>query len=79
MALHYAYRREAPAPEEAAALEEAVRWACQTVVDNEDYFMSAQVDPGVRAPVAPRTMLIGRNEPVLQHMTLALRRVLGKA
>jgi phenylpropionate dioxygenase-like ring-hydroxylating dioxygenase large terminal subunit len=78
-ALHYAYRRTAPLPDEVAELEEQVRWACQTVVDNEDYFMSAQVDPGVRAPVAPATMLIGRNEPVLQHMTLALRRVLGKA
>ncbi|MGH3253496.1 MAG: aromatic ring-hydroxylating oxygenase subunit alpha [Trebonia sp.] len=77
MALHYAYRREPPSTDEAAALEEAVRWACQTVVDGEDYAMCAQIDPGLRAPVAPATMVIGRNEPVLQHHTLALRRTLG--
>lgn len=76
MALHYAYRREAPAPDEAAALEEAVRWACQTVVDGEDYWMCSTIDPGLRAPVAPKSFLIGRNEPVLQHLTLALRRVM---
>jgi choline monooxygenase len=79
MALHYAYRREAPAPDEAAGLEEAVRWACQTVVDAEDYAMCAQIDPGLRAPVAPQAFVIGRNEPVLQHLTLALRRALADA
>jgi choline monooxygenase len=78
-ALHYAYRREVPLPEEAAELEEQVRWACQTVVDAEDYAMCATIDPGLTAPVTSRTMLIGRNEPVLQHHTLALRRVLGQA
>jgi phenylpropionate dioxygenase-like ring-hydroxylating dioxygenase large terminal subunit len=77
VALHYAYRREAPAPEEAAAVEESVRWACQTVVDGEDYWMCSTIDPGLRAPVAPDSFLIGRNEPVLQHLTLALRRVMG--
>jgi phenylpropionate dioxygenase-like ring-hydroxylating dioxygenase large terminal subunit len=79
VALHYAYRREAPAPEEAAALEEAVRWACKTVVDGEDYAMCAQIDPALRAPVVPQSFIIGRNEPVLQHLTLALRRVLAAA
>jgi nitrite reductase/ring-hydroxylating ferredoxin subunit len=79
VALHYAYRRQAPEPGEAAAMEEAVRWACQTVVDAEDYAMCAQIDPGLRAPVAPRSFIIGRNEPVLQHHTLALRRVLAAA
>lgn len=79
LALHYAYRREAPAPEEADELAQAVRWACQTVVDGEDYAMCAQIDPALRAPVAPQSFLIGRNEPLLQHHVLALRRVLAAA
>jgi choline monooxygenase len=78
-ALHYAYRKAAVLPEEAEELAEQVRWACQTVVDQEDYAMCAGIDPGLRAPVVPRSMVIGRNEPVLQHMTLAQRRVLGQA
>jgi hypothetical protein len=77
VAMHYAYRSTAPAPEEAKELEEQVRWACQTVVDNEDYAMAARAGAGLRAPFTPKTLVFGRNEPVMQHMALGLRRALG--
>jgi phenylpropionate dioxygenase-like ring-hydroxylating dioxygenase large terminal subunit len=78
VALHYAYRRELPASEqEAKELEEAVRWACQTVVDNEDYEMATRAGLGLRSPFVPKTLVFGRNEPVMQHMALTLRRVLA--
>ena len=76
VALHHAYRRQAPTPQEAKDLEEQVRWACQTVVDNEDYAMAARAGAGLRAPFLPQSLVFGRNEPVMQHMALGLRRVL---
>lgn len=76
VAMHYAYRREAVSPGEAEEVEKEIRWACQTVVDNEDYAMAAQVGAALRAPFAPETLVFGRNEPVMQHMALTLRRAL---
>jgi phenylpropionate dioxygenase-like ring-hydroxylating dioxygenase large terminal subunit len=78
VALHYAYRREPPAsPEEEKELEEQIRWACHTVVDNEDYAMAARAGLGLRSPFTPKTLVFGRNEPVMQHMASTLRRTLG--
>ncbi|HEY8527069.1 MAG TPA: aromatic ring-hydroxylating dioxygenase subunit alpha [Acidimicrobiales bacterium] len=77
VALHYAYRKEPPAPDEVAELEEKVRWTCQTVVDGEDYAMAERAGLGLRSPFRPDTLVFGRNEPVMQHMALALRRTLG--
>lgn len=80
VSVHFAYRKEAPAtPEEAKELEEQVRWACQTVVDNEDYRMATRAGQGLRAPFKPKTLVFGRNEPVMQHMAITLRRTLGQA
>ncbi|WP_232425138.1 aromatic ring-hydroxylating oxygenase subunit alpha [Pseudofrankia inefficax] len=80
VALHYAYRRELPASDqEAKELEEAVRWACQTVVDKEDYEMATRAGLGLRSPFVPKTLVFGRNEPVMQHMARTLRRVLAEA
>ncbi|MDT3443257.1 MULTISPECIES: aromatic ring-hydroxylating dioxygenase subunit alpha [unclassified Pseudofrankia] len=80
VALHYAYRRELPdSPQEAKELEEAVRWACQTVVDKEDYEMATRAGLGLRSPFVPKTLVFGRNEPVMQHMARTLRQVLGSA
>lgn len=79
VAIHYAYRKDPPAtPEEAKELEEAVRWACETVVDKEDYEMAARAGVGVRSPFRPKTLVFGRNEPVMQKMALTLRRVLDR-
>lgn len=79
VAMHYAYRRTAPAgPAEAAKLEQEIRWACQTVVDQEDYAMAAKVGAALRAPYTPQTLVFGRNEPVMQHLTVSLRRALGQ-
>lgn len=77
VALHYAYRREVPAADEAKELQEQVHWACRTVVDGEDYAMAARAGLGLRSVFRPPTLVFGRNEPVMQHMALTLRRVLG--
>ncbi len=78
VALHQAYRREPPADEqEVKELEEQIRWACRTVVDNEDYAIAARADTGLRSPFTPKTLVFGRNEPVMQHMAVNLRRALG--
>jgi phenylpropionate dioxygenase-like ring-hydroxylating dioxygenase large terminal subunit len=78
VALHYAYHRNPPtSDEEKKALEEQVLWACQTVVDGEDYAIAQRTEPGLHSPSAPKTLVFGRNEPVMQRMALALRRTLG--
>jgi hypothetical protein len=78
VALHYAYRQEIPDSEpERKELEEMVRFACQSVVDGEDYRMAELTQRSLHSPSAPRTLVFGRNEPVMQSMALTLRRVLG--
>jgi phenylpropionate dioxygenase-like ring-hydroxylating dioxygenase large terminal subunit len=79
VALHYAYRRQAPAPEEVEDLAEQVRWACKTVVDGEDYAMATRAGLGLRSVFRPQTLVFGRNEPVMQHMATTLRRTLGQS
>jgi phenylpropionate dioxygenase-like ring-hydroxylating dioxygenase large terminal subunit len=78
VALHYAYRQEIPGSEaERTELEEMVRFACQSVVDGEDYRMAELTQRSLYSPSAPQTLVFGRNEPVMQSMALTLRRVLG--
>ena len=78
VALHHAYRRELPATDdEKKELEEQVYWACRTVVDGQDYAMAERADPGLRSPFAPKSLVFGRNEPVMQKMAITLRRTLG--
>jgi hypothetical protein len=78
VALHYAYRQEIPDTEaERKELEELVRFACQSVVDGEDYRMAELTERSLHSPSAPKTLVFGRNEPVMQHMALTLRRVLA--
>lgn len=76
-ALHYAYARDVPDDEtERKELEEAVRYACRTVVDGEDYRMAELSQRALKSPSAPKTLVYGRNEPVMQRMAATLRRVL---
>ncbi len=78
VALHHAYHRDPPtSDEEKKALEEQVLWACQTVVDGEDYAIAERTEPGLHSPSAPKTLVFGRNEPVMQSMALAIRRAIG--
>lgn len=79
-ALHYAYLREVPEDEvERKELEEAIRFACQSVVDAEDYRMAEFSQLALKSPSAPKTLVYGRNEPVMQHLAKALHRVLGES
>ncbi|MBO0727756.1 MAG: aromatic ring-hydroxylating dioxygenase subunit alpha [Acidimicrobiaceae bacterium] len=78
VALHYAYHKNPPtAEDEKKALEEQVFFACQSVVDGEDYAVAARTEPGLHSPSAPKTLVFGRNEPVMQRMALAIRRTIG--
>jgi phenylpropionate dioxygenase-like ring-hydroxylating dioxygenase large terminal subunit len=78
VALHHAYHKNPPvSDEEKKALEEQVLWACQTVVDGEDYAIATRTEPGLHSPSAPKTLIFGRNEPVMQRMALTLRRTIG--
>jgi choline monooxygenase len=78
VALHFAYTRELPTSEqERKDLEEQVFWACRTVVDGQDYAVAERTAPGLYSPSAPKTLVFGRNEPVMQHMAIALRRAIG--
>jgi choline monooxygenase len=80
VAIHHAYHKDPPSSdEERKALEEQVLWACQTVVDGEDYAIAERTEPGLHSPSAPKTLVFGRNEPVMQAMALALRRTLGQS
>ncbi len=77
VSLHYTYQREPPKSEdERKRVGDQVYWACQSVVDKEDYAVAARTEPGLRSPSAPETLVFGRNEPVMQHMARTLRRVL---
>jgi choline monooxygenase len=78
VSLHYAYRKEIPESAEARKqLDESVRYGCQTIVDAEDYRTAEAQYRSLRAPFGPKTVLIGRNEPIVQHMHRASRRAVG--
>ncbi len=67
-ALHVTYVREQPnSGEDIARLESAILHGCENVVQNEDFWVTALAEDGMRAPAAAPTFVIGRNEPALQH------------
>lgn len=67
-ALHATYISQEPeTDEEMKALQEAVRFGCEDVIDAEDLWVTARSEPGLHAPAAPRSLLFGRNEPAVQH------------
>lgn len=76
--IHAVYVREQPATdEERAALDAAVQFGCETVVNGEDLWITGQSEPGLRAPASPGHVLFGRNEPVVQHFHTRYREQIG--
>ena len=67
-ALHATYvAREPETDEELKALEEAVYFGCEMIINREDLWVTARSLPGFRAEAAPRSVIFGRNEPAVQH------------
>jgi len=66
--LHITYAADVPEDEAGrTALDERIRFGCEDVVENEDFWITSQAEPGMRAPGTPETFVFGRNEPALQH------------
>ncbi len=67
-ALHVTYmHQQARTGEELQRLDKAIQHGCENVVQKEDFWVTAQSEAGMRAPAAPATFVLGRNEPALQH------------
>ncbi len=80
VSLHYAYGKELPDSEqEREELAQKVLFACKTVVDDEDFRVAERTEPWIHSPSMPKTLVFGRNEPVMQHMALKYRDALGLA
>lgn len=66
--VHAVYLREEPTDdEELKKLEEAIRFGCEDIVDAEDFWVTSQTIPGMRAPARQPHLVFGRNEPAVQH------------
>lgn len=65
--VHTAYMRPGLDEENAKRLAEMAPWICDTVVDGEDFWVAARTEPGISTGLVD-SVLLGRNEPALQHM-----------
>jgi phenylpropionate dioxygenase-like ring-hydroxylating dioxygenase large terminal subunit len=77
VAIHFSYLRHQPATEaEREKALEDLRFACLTIVDNQDFRVNESTLPGIRHGAAPKTFTFGRNEPCAQYwhrqMSLAM-------
>jgi choline monooxygenase len=74
--VHTAYLRPGLSDEERAKAVDMAPWICETVVDGEDFWVAGRTEPGLRSGLVD-TVVIGRNEPALQHLHLGFRAALG--
>jgi hypothetical protein len=66
--IHAVYVREEPATdEELKKLDAAILFGCEDIVNAEDFWVTGQTIPGMRAPGRPDHLVFGRNEPAVQH------------
>lgn len=65
--LHTAYVRPGLAEAVRSKAAEQIEWICKGVVDAEDFWVAARTEPGLRTGLM-KSMVIGRNEPALQHL-----------
>ena len=76
--MHAVYVAEQPAREEdRKALDEAIFFGCEVVVNGEDLWVTGQSELGMRAPAAADHVVFGRNEPAVQHFHDHFRRAIG--
>jgi phenylpropionate dioxygenase-like ring-hydroxylating dioxygenase large terminal subunit len=77
--IHAVYVKGMPeTDEERKQLDAAVWFGCETIVNGEDYWVTGQSEPGLRAPATPGHVVIGRNEPVVQHFHSRFREAIGE-
>ncbi len=76
--LHTAYVRPDLAQEAKDKAASQIEWICKGVVDAEDFWVAARTEPGTRTGIL-ETMVIGRNEPALQHLHRGFNEVLTAA
>jgi choline monooxygenase len=65
--LHTAYVRPDLAQEARETANKQIEWICKGVVDAEDFWVAGRTEPGTRTGILT-SMVIGRNEPALQHL-----------
>jgi choline monooxygenase len=76
--IHTVYVAEQPSTEEdRKALDEAVYFGCETIVNGEDFWITGQSLPGLHAPAAVPHVVFGRNEPVVQHFHSRFREAIS--
>ncbi|MFI5046199.1 MAG: aromatic ring-hydroxylating dioxygenase subunit alpha [Acidimicrobiia bacterium] len=76
--MHAVYVAEQPEREEdRKALDEAIFFGCEVVVNGEDLWVTGQSELGMRAPAAADHVVFGRNEPAVQHFHNEFRRAIG--
>jgi len=74
VAIHFSYL--ADPPETDAQREKALadlRFACQTIVDDQDFRVNESTLPGIRSESSARSFVFGRNEPCAQYWHRQLR------
>jgi ring hydroxylating enzyme alpha subunit len=65
--VHTSYAPPALPQSERDRIAEFTKWICTTVNDEEDFWIAARTEPGIRTGLT-RTVVLGRNEPALQHL-----------
>ena len=73
--VHTAYVRPGLPEAEVDRLAEMAPWICDTVVDGEDFWVAGRTEPGLGTGLVP-SVVLGRNEPALQHMHRGFRAAL---
>jgi phenylpropionate dioxygenase-like ring-hydroxylating dioxygenase large terminal subunit len=74
--LHTAYVPGELDDAERPAVEEMIRWTCETVVDGEDFWVAGRTEPGIRTGLLD-AVVFGRNEPAPQHLHRGFLAALG--
>jgi choline monooxygenase len=79
VAIHFSYLADPPRTdaERDKALAD-LHFACQTIVDDQDFRVNESTLPGISAERVPRTFVFGRNEPCAQHWHRQLRLARGE-
>ncbi len=76
--VHTAYLRPGLSDEERAKAVDMAPWICETVVDGEDFWVAARTEPGIRTGLLD-AVVVGRNEPALQHLHRAFLAALASS
>jgi hypothetical protein len=71
--------KEPETDEELKRLDEIIRFGCENVVQAEDFWVTGQTIPGMRAPGRADHVVYGRNEPAVQHFHNCYREVVATA